>query len=73
VSRSGLLRLDTIHGRRKLFQVYLWTTEREICWETRGLSRARKLQVAHGSFAEKNRSFTQWLNSWTPIAQLDKR
>jgi hypothetical protein len=74
VPRNELLRrLDTIHGRQKLFQVYLWTTERNMCWETRGLSRAQELQVAHGSFADKKRDFTSWLNNWAPITQLNNR
>jgi len=74
VPRGELLkRLDAIHGRRKLFQVYLWTTERDLCWETRGLSRAQELQVAHGSFSDANRNLTQYLNNWTPVSQLSRR
>ena len=60
VPPSGLLkRLDAIHGRQKLFQVYLWATERNTCWETRGLNRAQELQVAHGVFRDEARNLTQ--------------
>ena len=68
-----LRRLDSIHGRQKLFQVYLWVTERNKCWETRGLSRAAERQVADGSFVSASRNLTQWLNDWTPIARLNRR
>ena len=74
VPRLQLLRrLDKIHGRRDVFQVYLWTTEHNACWETRGLSRTQELQIAHGSFVDKDRDFTQWLNNWVPVALLNKR
>ncbi len=73
VPRSELVRrLDTIHGRQKTFQVYLWTTERNSCWETRALTRAEELQVAHGSFRDASRNLTQWLNNWEPVAQLNR-
>jgi hypothetical protein len=73
VPRGELLcRLDAIHGRRKLFQVYLWMTERNMCWETRGLSRAQERQVANGSFTDTSRNLSQWLNNWTPVAKLNK-
>lgn len=68
-----LRRLEAIHGRRKLFQVYLWTTERNTCWETRGLTRSEELQIAHGSFRNPRRDLTQWLNNWQPVAQLSRR
>jgi hypothetical protein len=74
VPRDELVRrLDAIHGPRKLYQVYLWTTERNMCWETRGLTRAQERQVAHGSFADASRNLSEWLNNWTPVAELSKR
>ena len=74
VPRDKLLsRLDAIHGRQKVFQTYLWTTERDMCWETRGLSRAEELQVAHGSFGDADRNLTKWLNNWQPIALLNRQ
>ncbi len=72
VPRGELLeRLDAIHGRQKLFHVYLSATERNTCWETRGLRRAEELQVAHGSFDDPRRNLTQWLNNWGAVAQLN--
>jgi hypothetical protein len=74
VPRADLLRrLDAIHGRQRTFQVYLWTTERNRCWETRGLNRAEELQVAHGSFRHPTRDMTRWLNNWKPVAALNRR
>ena len=74
IPREELLRrLDAIHGQQKLFQMYLWTTERNMCWETRGLSRAEELQVAQGTFADTSRNLSQWLNNWKPVEQLNRR
>ncbi len=72
VPRTKLLgRLEAIHGRQKLFQVYIWVTERNMCWETRGLNRAQELQITYGSFKSTSRNLTEWLNNWTPIAHLN--
>ncbi len=67
-----LKRLGAIHGRRKTIQVYVWVTERNKCWETRGLSRADQLRVAHGDFKHRHRDLSQWLNDWTPVARVNR-
>jgi len=73
VPRRELLKnLDAIHGRRKTIQVYIWVTERNKCWETRGLNRADELRVARGDFTDPDRDLTRWLNNWKPIAQLNR-
>jgi hypothetical protein len=72
IPRGELIkRLDAIHGRQKLYQVYLWVTERKTCWETRGLNRADGLQIAYGSFKDASRNLTEWLNNWAPVAYLN--
>jgi len=74
VPRRELLRiLLAVHGHRKIFQVYISVTERDKCWDTRGLSHAAQLQVARGDFKNKDRDLTQWLNNWTPVARLNRR
>jgi hypothetical protein len=71
-SRELLKTLDAVHGRRKTIQVYIWVTERNKCWETRGLSRSAQLQVAHAEFRDKNRDLTEWLNNWTPVSRRNR-
>ncbi len=65
-------RLRSIHGSQKMIQSYLWVTERERCWETRGLRREDELQIADGNYREPTRDLTKWLNTWTPVAQLNR-
>jgi len=66
-----LHRLESIHGAQKTIQSYLWVTGSENCWETRGLSREDQLSVAHGTYREPTRDFTQWLNNWAPVEKLN--
>ena len=70
--RDLLKALGAIHGRRKAIQVYIWVTERNKCWETRGLNRAEELLVARGGFMDSDRDLTRWLNNWKPIAKLSR-
>jgi hypothetical protein len=73
VPRGELLKsLVAIHGRGKTIQVYIWVTERDRCWETRGLARADQLRVAHGDFRHAHRDLTRWLNNWGPISRLNR-
>jgi hypothetical protein len=73
IPRHELLKsLRAIHGRRKTIQVYIWVTEGNKCWETRGLGRADQLRVADGGFRHAHRDLTQWLNNWKPITRLDR-
>jgi hypothetical protein len=70
--RVLLTTLDALHGRRKTIQVYIWVTERNKCWETRGLSRADERRVAAGVFRDPRRDLTRWLNTWKPVARLNR-
>ncbi len=63
-------RLRRIHGRQKIFQVYLWVTKSGRCWESRGLKRSDRLLITDGRFAHRYRDFTDWLNAWSPVARL---
>lgn len=63
-------RLRAIHGNQRKIQTYIWITEAKSCWETRGLHRPDQLLIAHGEYHHRNREFTQWLNNWSPVAQL---
>ena len=65
-----LKRLERIHGAEKKFQVYLWITEKDTCWETRGLTKSEQLEIAKDTFADKERDFTAYLNNWEMVQSL---
>ena len=69
-----LRRLDAIHqGKPEVFQSYLWVTEKEKCWETRSLKRPDQLLIAQGKFKNnEERDFTDYLNNWDPIGELNR-
>jgi hypothetical protein len=52
----------------KSIQSYIWVTKKKQCWETRGLNREDQLGVATGSYENRGRELTQYLNNWAPIA-----
>ncbi len=64
-----LRRLDAIHGEQKRFQLYLWVTEKERCWDARG-SKSEQRQIAEGTFEDKNRDFEAYLNDWHMVKRL---
>jgi len=70
--RELLRRLQSIHRSQKIIQTYLWVTERNRCWETRGLERKEQLQVANGEYKNAHRDLTKWLNVWTLVERLDQ-
>lgn len=68
-----LRRLDAIHrGSPKIFQTYLWVTEKRKCWETRGLGRPDQLLIAQSEFKNEERDFKDYLNNWAPIEELNR-
>lgn len=68
-----LARLDAIHKRAKFFQSYLWVTEKNRCWETRGLKREEQLAVAQGLYSNSVREFSEYLNNWKPVQSLNRK
>jgi hypothetical protein len=68
-----LTRLDSIHGRTKRFQSYLWVTEKGRCWETRGLKRKTLVAIAQDEYSNKARDFSKYLNNWSVLQTLDKK
>ena len=71
-SRELFRRLQAIHGRRKRIQTYLWITNKGRCWETRDLKKRYQISIADGTYKNKARDFTNWLNTWLPIARLNR-
>ncbi|MGA2954307.1 MAG: hypothetical protein ABSF48_01130 [Thermodesulfobacteriota bacterium] len=68
-----LARLEAIHGKAKTIQSYLWVTEKERCWETRGLKRQEQVVIAQGQYSNGVRDFSEYLNDWTPVKTLNMR
>jgi hypothetical protein len=67
-------RLRLIYGSlNKRIDSHLWVTERDRCWETRGLHKKHLDQIAEGEYEEPRRDFTKWLNNWGPVAQLNRQ
>ena len=62
-----LARLRSLHGDSKTVQSYLQITQKNKCWETRGLNKNELERIALGSFKHKERDFTGYLNNWEPI------
>ena len=53
-------------------QSYFWVTENSKtkasqCWETRGLGKAEKEEIAMDTFKNDDRDFSQFLNRWQPL------
>lgn len=70
--RELLRRLARIHGNRASFQSYLWVTDKQRCWETRGLKKADQLRVALGERVQEARDFTPWLNNCSDLSRLNR-
>jgi len=68
-----LARLDSIHAKGKMIQSYLWVTEKNRCWETRGLKRQEQLAIAQGQYANEVRDFSAYLNHWAPVQALNAK
>jgi hypothetical protein len=66
-----LARLDEIHGKTKVIQSYLWVTEKNRCWETRGLKRQDQLEIAQAHYSNNVRDFSEYLNNWSPVHALN--
>lgn len=60
------------HGQPKIWQVYLWVTKTERCWETRGLKKSDKLLITDDRFSNPHRNFRNYLNAWRPVACLNQ-
>jgi hypothetical protein len=74
ISASELLaRLDAIHGKAKTIQSYLWVTEKNRCWESRGLKHDEQLAIAQGQYSNSVRDFSEYLNNWEPVQALNGR
>lgn len=60
-------KLKNIHGDKSLFNLYLWITKDNKCFESRGLSKIEMAQIINNSFVNDQRDFTKYLNAWDAI------
>lgn len=64
---------STITPDSKTIQSYVWVTSQNQCWETRGLSKKERLQVADGTFKHRYRNLSALLNNWSALKGLTSR
>jgi hypothetical protein len=67
-----LKRLKKLHGDIKRIQSYLWVTEKNKCWETRGAKKKEQILIANNNYSNKDRDFTKYLNAWEQIKKMLK-
>ncbi|MGA2299995.1 MAG: hypothetical protein ABSG77_04780 [Candidatus Acidiferrum sp.] len=58
--------------QKKMIKSYLTVTERDGCWETRGLKDKDMRRIADGEFRDARRDLKAWLNNWRPVARLNR-
>lgn len=66
-----LAHLDVIHRKRKMIQSYLWVTEKNRCWEARGIKRQDHIAIAQGQYSNSKRDLSAYLNNWNPVQALN--
>ncbi|HKM47629.1 MAG TPA: hypothetical protein VJX69_08575 [Terriglobales bacterium] len=75
VPRADLLKsLDVNHlarGHNNLVHSHLCVTNSGKCWEIRNLPKEQRREIAEGKYRGVERNFTEWLNNWTPLEQLN--
>jgi hypothetical protein len=62
-----LNRLEAIHRKEKLLQTYFYVTNKNKCWDARGLGIADQVLVAESMYSNKQRDFTKYLNNWNLV------
>ena len=51
-------------------QIYIWVTQHERAWLTRGLKKAEQESIAKETFESPSRDLTHYLNNWAVIEEL---
>lgn len=68
-------RLRDIHPEQrqaKTWQVYVWVTKTNRCWEARHLSKSDELLLIDDKFSDPHRDFSEYLNEWGAVARLNQ-
>ena len=61
---------DKLDRNSKRFQIYIWVTNREKCWLTRGLSKIDHKNIGANNYTNDDRDLTPHLNDWHMIQSL---
>jgi len=67
-----LQRLERIHAAGNTIQSYLWVTRKRRCWESRGLTRQDRLEIAEDRYSDVDRDFSQYLNNWGCVKAINE-
>ena len=59
-----LSRYDKLTGSSESIQSYFCVTKQRQCWEARGLGNPELNLISDGSYHDKDRNFTTYLNTW---------
>jgi len=59
-------------GKTKRLNMYFAVTSFNQCWDIRGLNKPEMAARLINSPKNKSRNFTNYLNNWTPIQQIQK-
>lgn len=62
-------KFTTIHGKKKIWQIYLMVTKKGQCFETRGLSQKDQIALIKGDLSIPERDLTRWMD-WEPVSRL---
>lgn len=69
-----LRRLDAIYPKKlNSCHTYIWVTEKNKCWATRGLGKTDQSLIAQGKFkaSQEERDFGEYLKNWNPLKELN--
>lgn len=60
-----LERYRQIGVRTTVIQSYFWVTTEGRCWETRGLPKPELAKICDGTYTQRARDFSRFLNAWS--------
>ncbi|MBM4104147.1 MAG: hypothetical protein FJ263_08885 [Planctomycetes bacterium] len=55
--------LESIHGKKSIYQTYMWVRNDNTCWETRELSKKQKYALAELDCDDPKKNLTCYLNN----------
>jgi hypothetical protein len=56
--------------KSRIIQSYVWVTEDNSCWETRGLNKSDQEAIALNNYNNQKRNLTKYLNNWSPLENI---
>jgi hypothetical protein len=65
-----LRRLEKIDPQKARYQVYIWVTNQDRAWLTRGVTKDEQLRISEGTFHDELRDVSAALNNWERVEAL---